>query len=135
MVRERVKRVLKPLISGTEFAIIDLTHVLSCSKGVFSSVSGFNSKKDFSSQIHMAFLFSLDHHMPSFFRMVPVSITVEKGPLSAIEKGPVLLIFFFSHIFHISHFSCTCKTIFLSIFKPVTFTFNIHCSAMMQYSI
>ena len=64
-----------------------------------------------------------------------LSITVEFDPLSAIEKDPILLIFFFLHIFHISYFSCTCKTIFLSILKPVTFAFNIYGSAMMQYSI
>jgi len=88
MVRERVKMVLKPLVSGTEFALVDLTHVLSRSKGVVSSVPGFNSKKDFSSQVHMAFLFSLDQHMPSFFRMVPGSIRdVSSLVLTVKEAG------------------------------------------------
>jgi len=88
MVRERVKMVLKPLVSGTEFALVDLTHVLSRSKGIVSSVPGFNSKKDFSSQIHMAFLFSLDQHMPSFFRMVPGSIRdVSSLVLTVRESG------------------------------------------------
>jgi len=88
MFRERVKMVLKPLVSGTEFALVDLTHVLSRSKGVVSSVPGFNSKKDFSSQVHMAFLFSLDQHMPSFFRMVPGSIRdVSSLVLTVKEAG------------------------------------------------
>jgi len=88
MVRERIKMVLKPLVSGTEFALVDLTHVLSRSNGVVSSVPGFNSKKDFSSQIHMAFLFSLDQHMPSFFRMVPGSIRdVSSLVLTVKEAG------------------------------------------------
>jgi len=79
---------LKPLVSGTEFALVDLTHVLSRSKGVVSSVPGFNSKKDFSSQVHMAFLFSLDQHMPSFFRMVPGSIRdVSSLVLTVKEAG------------------------------------------------
>jgi len=88
MVRERIKMVLKPLISGTEFALVDLTHVLSRSNGVVSSVPGFNSKRDFSSQIHMAFLFSLDQHMPSFFRMLPGSIRdVSSLVLTVKEAG------------------------------------------------
>ena len=88
MVRDRIKMILKPLISGTEFAIIDLTHVLSRSKGMVSSVSGFNSKRDFSSQIHMAFLFSLDQHMPSYFRMIPGSIRdVSSLVLTVREAG------------------------------------------------
>ena len=48
MVRERIKMVLKPLVSGTDFALVDLAHVLSRSKGVVSSVPGFNSKRHFS---------------------------------------------------------------------------------------
>ena len=34
---------------------------------VISSVPGYNSKGDFLPQIHMIFLFSLDHHMHSYF--------------------------------------------------------------------
>jgi len=64
MLRELIKMVLRPFISGTDFALVDLTYVLSCSKGMVSSVPGFNSKRDFSSQIHLIFLFSLDQHMP-----------------------------------------------------------------------
>ena len=89
MVRERVKMVLKPLVSGTEFALVDLTHVLSRSNGVVSSVPGFNSKKDFSSQIHMAFLFSLDQHMPSFFRMVPGSIRDVSSLVLTVKEADV----------------------------------------------
>ena len=89
MVRERIKMVLKPLISGTEFALIDLTHVLSRSNGVISSVPGFNSKRDFSSQIHMAFLFSLDQHMPSFFRMLPGSIRDVSSLILTVKEAGV----------------------------------------------
>jgi len=88
MFRGRVKQVLKPLITGTEFALIDLTHVLSRSKGVVSSVPGYNSKRDFSSQIHLAFLFSLDEHMPSFFRLLPGSLRdVSSLVLTVREAG------------------------------------------------
>jgi transposase len=41
---------------------------------VISSVPGNNSKGEFLPQIHMIFLFSLDHHMPSYFRILAGSI-------------------------------------------------------------
>ena len=88
MFRGRVKNVLKPLITGTEFALVDLTHVLSRSNNVVSSVPGFNSKRDFTSQIHLAFLFSLDEHMPAFFRMLPGSLRdVSSLVLTVKEAG------------------------------------------------
>ena len=88
MFRGRVKNVLKPLITGTEFALVDLTHVLSRSGGVVSSVPGYNSKRDFTSQIHLAFLFSLDEHMPAFFRLLPGSLRdVSSLVLTVKEAG------------------------------------------------
>lgn len=88
MFRGRVKQVLKPLIAGTEFALVDLTHVLSRSDSVVSSVPGYNSKRDFSSQIHLAFLFSLDEHMPAFFRLLPGSLRdVSSLVLTVKEAG------------------------------------------------
>jgi len=86
--RERIKMVLRPFISGTDFVLVDVTHVLSHSDGVLSSVVGFNSKRDFSPQIHMIFLFSLDDHMPSYFRMVPGSVRdVSSLVLTVREAG------------------------------------------------
>jgi transposase len=80
--------VLRPFISGTDFALVDVTHVLSHSDGVLSSVVGFNSKREFSPQIHMIFLFSLDEHMPSYFRMVPGSVRdVSSLVLTVLEAG------------------------------------------------
>ena len=86
--RENIKAFLKQFISGSEFAIIDLTHVFSLSENVISSVPGYNSKKEFLPQIHMIFLFSLDRHMPSYFRMVQGSIRdVSSLVLTVKESG------------------------------------------------
>lgn len=86
--RERTKVFLKQFISGSDFALIDLTHVFSFSENVISSVPGYNSKGDFLPQIHLIFLFSLDHHMPSYFRMVAGSIRdVSSLVLTVKEAG------------------------------------------------
>jgi len=90
MVRERVKMVLRPFISGIDFALVDLTYVLSNSEGVISSVTGFNSKRDFSPQVHLIFLFSLDQHMPSYFRMVPGSIRDVSSLVLTVKEAGVM---------------------------------------------
>jgi transposase len=51
-------------------------------------VPGYNSKGEFLPQIHMIFLFSLDHHMPSYFRIVAGSIRdVSSLVLTVKEAG------------------------------------------------
>ena len=86
--RERTKTFLRQFVSGNDFLLIDLTHVFSLSENIISSVPGYNSKREFLPQIHMIFLFSLDHHMPSYFRMVAGSIRdVSSLALTVKEAG------------------------------------------------
>jgi len=86
--REKTKIFLRSFISGTDFALIDLTHVFSKSENIISATPGYNSKREFLPQIHMAFLFSLDKHMPAYFRMLPGSIRdVSSLVLTVKEAG------------------------------------------------
>ena len=84
--RERTKAFLSQFVSGNDFLLIDLTNVFSLSEDIISSVPGYNSKRDFLPQIHMIFLFSLDHHMPAYFRMVTGSIR-DASSLALTVKG------------------------------------------------
>ena len=86
--RGSIKVFLQRFISGEEFALIDLTHVVSLSEGIISAVTGYNTKKEFLPQIHINFLFSLDTYMPSYFRIVPGSIRdVSSLTLTVKEAG------------------------------------------------
>jgi hypothetical protein len=86
--REKIKAFLADFISGSEFALIDLTHVFSFSENVISSVPGHNSKGEFLPQVRMIFIFSLDKRMPSYFRMVAGSIRdVSSLVLTVKEAG------------------------------------------------
>lgn len=86
--RERTKAFLRQFVSGNDFLLIDLTHVFSLSENIISSVPGYNSERDFLPQIHLIFLFSLDHHLPSYFRMVAGSIRdVSSLALTIKEAG------------------------------------------------
>ena len=84
----RIKTFLKQFVSGNDFLLIDLTHVFSLPENIISSVSRYNSKREFLPRIHLIFLFSLDHHMPSYFRMVAGSIRdVSSLALTVKEAG------------------------------------------------
>ena len=86
--REKTKAFLGQFLSGDEFVLVDLTHVFSLSEDVISSVRGYNSKREFLPQVRMIFLFSLDRHMPTYFRMVPGSIRdVSSLVLTVKESG------------------------------------------------
>jgi transposase len=86
--REKIKIFLKQFIIGNDHLLVDLTHVFSLSENVISSVHSYNSKGEFLPQIHMIFLFSLDQHLPSYFRMVPGSICdVSSLALTVKEAG------------------------------------------------
>ena len=86
--RERTKAFLRQFVSGNDFLLIDLTHVFSLSENIISSVPGYNSERDFLPQIHLIFLFSLDHHLPAYFRMVAGSIRdVSSLALTIQEAG------------------------------------------------
>jgi len=86
--REKAKIFMEPFVAGSKFAIIDLTHVFSLSENIISATPGHNSKQEFLPQIHLAFLFSLDRHMPAYFRMIPGSVQdVSSLVLTVKEAG------------------------------------------------
>jgi len=87
--REKIKAFLKSFISGDEFILIDLTHVFSLSENVISSVPGHNSKREFLPQLHLIFLFSVDRHMPTYFRMVAGSICDVSSLLLTVKESGI----------------------------------------------
>lgn len=87
--RKLIKIFLRQFLSGEEYAIIDLTHIISLSEGIISAVTGFNTKKEFLPQIHIIFLFSLDEHIPSYFRIVPGSIRDVTSLIHTVKEAEV----------------------------------------------
>jgi len=86
--REKTKIFLSHFISGTEFAVIDLTHVFSFSENIISATLGYNSKEEFLPQVNLIFIFSLDDHSPAYFRMIPGSVRdVSSLVLTVKESG------------------------------------------------
>ena len=88
--KERGKMVdfMKNFVEGSEFLVIDLTHIFSLSENIISATSGHNSEEDYTPQINLVLLYSLDKLQPSFFRLVPGSIRdVSVIPISLKEAG------------------------------------------------
>lgn len=79
---------MKNFVSGSKFSVIDLTHVFSFSEDVISATLGHNSNEEYVPQINFTLLFSLDKKQPSFFRLVPGSISdVSTIPRTLEEAG------------------------------------------------
>ncbi len=58
--REDIVEFLKGFICGKENLLIDLTHIFSLSEDVTLAEKGYNSQWDFTPQVNLLFLFSLD---------------------------------------------------------------------------
>lgn len=86
--REKIRIFLQQFIIGTQFAIIDLTHVFSYSENIISATLGYNSKEEFIPQVNLVFIFSIDKHSPAYFRLIPGSVRdVSSLLLTAQESG------------------------------------------------
>jgi len=57
---------MKNFVEGSEFLVIDLTHVFSLSENIISATTGHNSEEDYTPQINLVLLYSLDKSQPSF---------------------------------------------------------------------
>ena len=65
---------MKALMKGDHYLAVDLTHVLSMSEGIISAALGHNGMDEFLPQVRLLFLFSPDHEMPAYFRILPGAI-------------------------------------------------------------
>ncbi len=86
--RSKVVDFLKNFVTGTEFAVIDLTHIFSFSEDVITATIGHNSEGEYTPQINFVMIFSLNEKMPSFFRLVSGSIRdISVIPATIKEAG------------------------------------------------
>jgi transposase len=79
---------MKALMNDDRYLAVDLTHVLSMSERIISATPGHNSTDEFLPQVQLLFLFSLDHEMLAYFRILPGSInSVASLKLTMEESG------------------------------------------------
>ena len=88
MDRSSISGFMKTLMKDDRYLAVDLTHVLSMSEGIISATLGHNSMDEFLPQVQFLFLFSLDHEMPAYFRILPGAInSVASLKLTMEETG------------------------------------------------
>ena len=86
--RATITGFLSNFISGSGYLAVDLTHVFSLSENIVSSMTGYNSKKDYAPQVNLLYLFSLTRKTPVYFRTLIGSISsVSSLTLSIKESG------------------------------------------------
>lgn len=80
---------MKKFIKDEKYLAVDLTHVLSMSDSVISATLGHNSVEVYLPQVQLLFLFSLDHDVPAYFRIMPGSITSVMSLKIAMQESGV----------------------------------------------
>ena len=78
---------LSNFVTRGEYLAVDLTHVFSLSENVVSSMTGYNSKRDFAPQVNLLYLFNLTRSMPAYFRTVVGSISSVSSLSRSIKES------------------------------------------------
>ena len=89
MDRRAMSDFMKSFLKDDRYLAVDLTHVLSMSDGVISATLGHNSMGEYLPQIQLLFLFSLDHDMPAYFRILPGSVNSVMSLRMTMEESGV----------------------------------------------
>jgi len=93
--RIQIVEFFKKFNQGSEYVLIDSTHVISLSKYLNINLLGYNSKREFETQVNMMFIFSTDKQMPVYYRLIAGNIreiTAMKLSLQEAELQNVILI-------------------------------------------
>ena len=85
--RGQIVAFLQRFVNGSEFVLIDATHVISFSEGVSNSRLGYNSQKVFDPQVNLLFIYSTDKKMPVYYRLVGGNIREIKALKLCVEES------------------------------------------------
>jgi hypothetical protein len=72
--RKSVTEFMKGFMIDYRYLAVDLTHVLTMSEGIMSATLGHNPMGEYLPQVQVLFLFSFDHDMQAYFRVLHGSI-------------------------------------------------------------
>jgi len=87
--RERIVEFLRDFICGKEKLLVDLTYVFSLSQGMILSEKGYNSEFDWTPQVNLLFIFSVDKRMPLFYRILPGNVRDVRSLKSTLEESKI----------------------------------------------
>ena len=87
--RGTIVRFMRETLSSKEGLLIDLTHVFTNSEGVNLKAKGYNNEFDFSPQVNLLFMFSLEKMAPLFYRVLPGNVRDVNSLKATIEESGV----------------------------------------------
>jgi len=88
--REDIVRFLKRLMkSSKKVVLIDLTHIFSLSENINLTAKGYNIDFDFTPQVNLLFMFSLEERLPIFYRVLPGNVRDVSSLRSTIEESEI----------------------------------------------
>jgi transposase len=86
--REALVNVMKGLQGGEDCIIVDNTHITTLSRKNLSAQVGYNSQRQFDTQVNLLYLFCQDKQMPIFYRCIQGSVReVRSLQLTMEESG------------------------------------------------
>ena len=87
--RESIVEFLRGFIGGSEKLLIDLTHVFSLSDNMILAEKGYNSELDFTPQVNLLFIFSVDKKLPLFYRILPGNVRDVASLKATIKESQI----------------------------------------------
>jgi transposase len=87
MDRRAITNFLKTFLSKSRYIAVDLTSIVSLSEGVISAMLGHDSKDSHIPIIQLLLLFNMEGKEPSYYRILPGSITSVTSISSTMEES------------------------------------------------
>lgn len=85
--REALVSVMQGLQGGEDCIIVDNTHITTLSNKNLSAQVGYNSQRQFDTQVNLLYLFSQDKQMPVFYRCVQGSVREVRSLRLTMEES------------------------------------------------
>ena len=84
--REKIMEYQKLFIREGEKVLLDMTHIITCSRQIEAAKSGYNSSMSFEPQVNLMYLFSAQQHEPVYYRLLPGNIKDVKAFILTMQE-------------------------------------------------
>ena len=87
--RSSISECMKDLMGKPSYVLIDQTHVISLSEQMTCNRLGYNSQRSFEPQVNLLFIFSAQHKVPLYYRMVAGDIRETKALKITLQESGI----------------------------------------------
>lgn len=87
--RSSISECMKDLMVNPSYVLIDQTHVISLSEQMTCNRLGYNSQRSFEPQVNLLFIFSPEHKVPLYYRMVAGDVRETKALKITLEESGI----------------------------------------------